>query len=383
LRSVVCTGMAFATALRMARTDTLSTQLDRLADADTGPYPVVSLYLNLQPGQTGRDNFEPFLRNEFGNRLRTYPAGGPERQSLEQDEAKIRDYVAGVPAMLNGVAVFACSAADLFETIELAAPVDEHRLYISDEPHLYPLARLIDEYPRFAVLLADTQSARIFVIAANQLQQTEEVQGIKTRRHKAGGWSQTRFQRHIDNYREQHAKEVVETLGRIAATESIDSIVIAGDEVIVPLLKAQLSKELAQKIVDVVKLDIRAPLKAILEAGMASMRAKDVETDRERVDALVSAYRAGGLAVVGGDSVRTALELGQVEELLITADPAIIDPAGASIPHPSNAERTPEEVVADQLIVKARSTAARVRFIEDPALLLPYGGVGAFLRFKL
>jgi peptide chain release factor subunit 1 len=367
----------------MPRTDALSTQLDRLADADTGPYPVISLYLNLQPGQTGRDNFEPFLRNELDNRLRTYPIGGPERQSLEQDAARIRDYVAGVPARVNGLAVFACSAGDLFETIELAAPIDEHRLYISDEPHLYPLARLIDEYPRFAVLLADTQAARIFVIAANDVVQTEEVQGIKTRRHKAGGWSQTRFQRHVDNYREQHAKEVIDTLGRIVAAESIDSIIIAGDEVIVPLLKAQLSKELTQKIVDVVKLDIRAPLKAILDTGMASMRAKDVETDRERVDALISAYRAGGLAVVGRDGVRTALELGQVEELVITADPTILEPATASLPRLPDAERTPEEMLADELIVKARSTAAHVRFIEDPALLAPYGGVAASLRFKL
>jgi peptide chain release factor subunit 1 len=367
----------------MAPTDTLSAQLDRLAEADTGPYPVVSLYLNLQPGQTGRDNFEPFLRNEFNDRLRTYPVGGPERQSLEQDAAKIRDYVASVPAMVNGLAVFACSAAGLFETLELAAPIEQHRVYISDEPHLYPLARLIDEYPRFAVLLADTQSARIFVIAANHVQHTEEVEGTKTRRHKAGGWSQTRFQRHIDNYREQHAKEVVETLGRIVTAESIDSIVIAGDEVIVPLLKAQLSKELASKIVDIVKLDMRAPLKAILDAGMASMRAKDVETDRERVDALVSAYRAGGLAVVGSERVRRALELGQVEQLVITADPTTIDPACASLPPVSGAERTAEEVVADELIVKARSTAARVRFIEDRALLAPYGGAAAFLRFKL
>jgi peptide chain release factor subunit 1 len=367
----------------MARTDTLSTQLDRLVATDTGPYPVVSLYLNLLPDQTGRDAFEPFLRNELDNRLRTYPAGGPERQSLDQDAAKIREYVAGVPPMVNGLAVFACSGAHLFETIELAAPIDQHRVYISDEPHLYPLARLIDEYPRFAVLLADTQTARIFVIAANHVQQTEEVQGIKTRRHKAGGWSQARFQRHVDNYREQHAKEVVDTLGRIVMAESIDSIVIAGDEVIVPLLKAQLSKELTQKIVDVVKLDIRAPLKAILETGMASMRAKDVETDRERVDALVSAYRAGGLAVVGGERVRKALELGQVEELVITADPTIIDSSRASIPNTSAVERTPEEALADELIVKARSTAARLRFIEDPALLAPHGGVGAFLRFTL
>jgi len=32
-------------------------QLDRLAAFEPAPYPVVSLYLNTQPGQTGRDQF--------------------------------------------------------------------------------------------------------------------------------------------------------------------------------------------------------------------------------------------------------------------------------------------------------------------------------------
>ena len=42
--------------------DQLSAQLDRLAEWDPGPFPVVSLYQNLQADDKGRDNFEPFLR---------------------------------------------------------------------------------------------------------------------------------------------------------------------------------------------------------------------------------------------------------------------------------------------------------------------------------
>ena len=34
--------------------------LDRLASLDTGPFPIISLYLNMQPNQHGRDQFEPF-----------------------------------------------------------------------------------------------------------------------------------------------------------------------------------------------------------------------------------------------------------------------------------------------------------------------------------
>src|SRR3954470_2636633 len=114
----------------MPITEQLTTQLDRLASIDTGPFPVISLYLNLQPNEHGRDQFEPFLRKELAERVATYPAKGPERDSLEADAAKIREYVAGLDGSVNGLALFASSGADLFEAIPLAAPVGAHRIHI-------------------------------------------------------------------------------------------------------------------------------------------------------------------------------------------------------------------------------------------------------------
>src|SRR5215203_3312057 len=301
----------------MPITDALAAQLDRLAAFEPGPFPVVSLYLNAQPDQHGRDHFDPFLRRELPDRIKTYPAEGPERESLEQDAEKIRAYTAEMDASANG--------AGLFEALQLAAPIDEHRLYVSDEPHLYPLARLLDQYPRYAVLLADTQLSRIFVVAANAVETTTEVTGTKTRRHKMGGWSQARYQRHIENYHQQHAKEVVDTLARLVRDEGIGSIVIAGDPVAVPLVRDELPKDIASRVVDVIKLDGNAPERQIVEATIEVMRQKDADTDRERVDALLGAYRSGGLAAVGVEAALRAFELGQVDELLMTAAPETID----------------------------------------------------------
>ena len=92
----------------MTHVDQLTAQLDRLGSADTGPFPVVSLYLDLKPNERGRDQFEPFLKKELAERLRTYPASGPERESLDKDAAQIRAYVATVDPALNGLALFAC-----------------------------------------------------------------------------------------------------------------------------------------------------------------------------------------------------------------------------------------------------------------------------------
>ena len=365
----------------MPLAESLLAQLDRLASLEPGPFPVISLYLNAQPDQHGRDHFEPFLRKELTERIRTFPSEGPERESLDKDAEQIRAFLSTLDASINGVAVFASSGAGVFETIELAAPIDEHRLFISSQPHLYPLARALDQYPRYAVLMADSHFSRIFVVAANTVEATAQVEGTKTRRHKMGGWSQARYQRHIENYHQQHAKEVVETLTRIVRDEGIGAIVLAGDQVAVSLITGELPKDVAARVVDIVKLDGHSAEREIVEATIETMRRNDAETDRARVDELLGAYRADGLAVVGVEETLRALELGQVDELVIAATPDTIDPGQRD--EAPNDERSPAERTADELIAKTRQTAATIRFIEDPALLASVGGVGAFLRFKL
>ena len=158
-----------------------------------------------------------------------------------------------------------------------------------------------------------------------------------------------------------------------------------------PLLKEQLPKDLGDRVVDIVRLNIHASDREVLEATIASMRERHAATDREHVEALLGAYRADGLGVVGVEATRRALELGQVDELVITAAPDTIDAqasaggeaAAAAEGNSGRADRTPEERVADELVAKARQSAADVRVIEDPSLMAAVGGVGALLRFKL
>jgi len=374
----------------MAITEQLTTQLDRLASTDTGPFPVISLYLNLQPNEHGRDQFEPFLRKELADRIATYPASGPERESLDRDADKIREYVSTVDASVNGLALFACGGADLFEAVALAAPIGEHRLYISDQPHLYPLARLLDQYPRYDALVADTHSARIFVFAANSVERTEQIEGTKTKHHKRGGWSQARYQRHTENFHVHHVKEVVDTLTRIVREEAIPTVLVSGDDVVRPLLREHMPKEIADRVIETDSMDIRTPQHEVLAATLTTLREQDAATDRDRVDELIGAYRGNGLACVGIDAVKRAFEMGQVDQLIIAAAPQALGGAGTKKADTGQAadggaqpERSPQERAADELITQARNTSATIRFIEDASLLAPIGGVGAFLRFKL
>jgi peptide chain release factor subunit 1 len=364
--------------------DQLTAQLDRLSAFDAGPFPVVSLYLDLRSDEHGRDRFDQFLRKELSERVVTYAAGAPERDSLERDAARIREYVTTIDRSLNGLALFASSGAGLFEAVPLAVPIEGHRLYISNQPHLFPLARLLDQYPRYVALLADTHSARIFVFAANELERTDQIEGVKTKRHKMGGWSQARYQRHIENYHLHHAKEIVDALSRIVREEEIEQVILAGDEVIVPLLREQMPKDVAERIVDVLKLDVRTPQRDVLDRSLEALKEHDAVTDRERVDDLLGAYRSGGLGCAGMDAVRRAFELGQVDELLVpaSADAVSISNAGGH-DNDRQLEPSPKERALDELVALAHQTSARIRVIEDTAQLAPLGGVGAFLRFRV
>lgn len=389
----------------VARGMTLNEQLDRLARFERAPYPVVSVYLDSTPGQHGRDRFQSFVRKEFRARVDTYAAGTPERASLEKDLDRIAAYLENdLQPSANGVAIFACDAGELFEAVQLDAPISENSLFIGDQPHLYPLARLISQHPRYAAVIADTNRARILVVAHGSVENTESVEGVKTRRTSQGGWSQARYQRHVANYHVHHVKEVVEALERIVQRENLDAILIAGDPVVIPIFREQLPQHLADKVIDEIALPTNAPEHEILRASYETLQRSNERTDRERVDAALNAYRAGGLGAVGADETLLALTNGQVDELLITASLANIEQlrgtkaaqmalandAGLSEPAvepvaAGEAQRTDIATVrlADELVAKAQQTGARITFIEDASLLERCGGVAALLRYRI
>jgi peptide chain release factor subunit 1 len=383
----------------------LTEQLDRLAQLEPAPYPVVSLYLNTQPDQHGRDNFTAFTKKEFRARAETYASGSPEREALDRDLERISSYLENeLQPSANGVAIFACCAGELFEAVQLDAPLDENWLFIGDRPHLYPLARMVSQHPRYAAVVADTNTARILVIAHGAVERKESIEGVKTRRTSQGGWSQARYQRHIANYHLQHVKEVVDALDRIVQRERIGRILIAGDPVVIPIFREQLPKSLAEKVIEEITLATSAPEHEILQSTYQALQRLNERTDREAVEAALDAYRAGGLGVVGPDETLLALTNGQVEELLITAslasleqlqgtraaqmatanDAALAEPAVEPVAAGEPGRAGMGQVrLADELVTRAQQTGARITFIEDRSLLERYGGVAALLRYRI
>jgi peptide subunit release factor 1 (eRF1) len=373
----------------------LSQRMEMLAALEPSPFPVISLYLSLTPNQNGRENWEQFVRKVFNERGKTLRVDSPERGSFDTDAERIRQYLDQPrDTACHGIAIFACSGAELFEAIPLETPFDDHWMFVGSVPHLYPLAKLIDTYPRYAAVMLDTNKARILVFSLAANEREEKVVSDKTRRTSKGGWSQARYQRRADDMHLHHMKEVVDALDTIVREEKINQIVIAADDNVLPKLREQMPSHLADKIVNTVPLHRHDGGGTMLESMFDAIRMKDAETDVEKVQELLDEWHSGGLGVAGPEATLSAFELGQVEELIITGSVNTLKPVqkladGASFEMQVDTSDPAGNVdearlqLSAELIKRAQQTAARIRFIEDAALLEDVGGVGALLRFRI
>jgi peptide chain release factor subunit 1 len=349
--------------------------IDRLAAIQPSAFPVISLYLDGRPDQHGHERYGVFARKELATRARAWTERSPQRDSFHRDVERILGWLTNeARPSANGLAIFACAGeGDFFEAVQLDVPIEQDQLLVGATPRILPLVRLAAQYRRYAAVVLDSQSARIFVFGLGEVEAAEEIEGEKIRRADAGGWSQARFQRHMDNFAIQHVKEVLDALDDIVRAEGIDRIVLAGDEAVVPLVRDQLPKPLEDRLVAFIRLEMTAGDREVLEHTLAAVREADARQDTELVTRVLAAQRSGGLGAAGLEDVQAALGNGQVHELLLAADPEAI-PTADGVTGPE---------IAEALVYLARQTSARVIFVEDASLLEPVGGVAARLRYKI
>jgi peptide chain release factor subunit 1 len=349
----------------------LRSLMRRLAEVESPDAPVLSVYLDLRPEAHGEDPGRRLelvvLRDRLGDIRATYPAHDPARQSLEADATRIERLAEDQPrAAGEGLAIFACDAHGVWETI--AAPIPfEDQVTAGPTADLFQLAQLLEESDAVVVALVDTNTCRLFVTRRGSLVERAgpDEPPDEHERHHAGGWSQARFQRHIDMQDRRFAHEAAIAIERLADRIHAKHLILAGEERAISVLRPELSPAIAGLLERVEHIEMRATLDEVaaeLAPLLAAIREADASEAAERV---VAAVRVGRLAVAGLDRVNEALEIGQVHELVID-ESAPIDPE-----------------LRAELVRQAARTAAEVVVVADHEAILAMGGVGATLRYQL
>ena len=259
--------------------------------------------------------------------------------------------------------------------------------------HLLPLARAIAEDVRYALVRVDRSGADITVagtVDPAQREITSEGDHDVLTRVKVGGWSQRRYQMRVEDSIERNAETVAKDLDRLAGSERIDLVLLAGDPESVASVRVKVGVRVSDRL-------------EVLDRGS---RAEDGSDDLdEEVEAAVQRLRSGRITsvldrlgpadapkAVGVAETLEALRRGQVETLILL-DGALDDREAHAGPDPLLLATDPGELKAlgvddpaadrlDELLLRAAiGQDADLLALHAPVGALP-DGVGAVLRFS-
>ncbi len=262
-----------------------------------------------------------------------------------------------------GIAFFADLGTDYTRGIELYAS-PEPLLAVDQEAIIYPLAFQLDEYEPIGVIMIDASCVRI-LIAAGQVIESEN--SLCERIHhlsKVGGWSQMRYQRRRAKEVKHFSKEVLEEAKEVLDPAGVSRIVVAGRDRMIAALEQELPKEWKERIIATIRWDLDSPDKDFLEKVRPYLEKAEREQESDLLSLLIGELRRGGLATAGLEQTKRALEMGQVDTIIMSTD--------------LNAD------IAEPLVHHAETTGSRVEFVpQGNEALDHFGGVGALLRYKM
>jgi peptide subunit release factor 1 (eRF1) len=354
--------------------------------------PLLSAYVDWTPDGNGkRPQLETFTAS-LDDIVERYRGEPDDRESVEADRERIMAYLdTEAPADAKGIAIFACFAEDIWETIPLQVSV-ETSVVADSYPHIFNLARLLDEYETYAIVLADAQESRILVVSLNEAERvgsTEASEDIK--RFDAGGWAQMLFQRRTDNIIKAHTKELADRLGRIIKRHDVQHVIIAANDSIKGMVRDSLPQPITDKLVDVIRLDLTANMNEIMQTLEPIMRGVEEEQERNDLAELEGEVRGNNLGVVGVGDTAMALTKGQVRTLLMRDD---FQGAGGECPNcgtiraglrptcPYDGAEMQQVDLREMFTTRALQQGSTLQIVAESAFLDQHEGVGAVLRYK-
>jgi peptide chain release factor subunit 1 len=344
--------------------------LRRLAEATSTEAPILSVYADVRPEahgeRPGERNQLTVVRDRLNSIADTLDAHGPARASFDADRARIEDLLAGDDAATaSGIAAFTCDGIGLWESITADVEFDT-QVAAGPTAELFQLARLLDDSVAAVVAIVDTNTCRLFVTRHGGLVERRgpDEPVDEHRRPDVGGWSQARFQRHVDMQDKRFAKEAADAIARLVERERATHVILAGHERAMGILEPELPDPVRALVDHVARIEMRTGADEVREEVAPILAALGEAEGTDVADRAIGGARAGDLGVTGIDATMTALEAGQVDEL-------VLDEA-ASI----------DETIRAELVRQAALTAARVEVVHDHPGLRRFDGVAATLRYR-
>src|SRR5712691_10562230 len=211
----------------------------------------ISLYLNLDPSVAptagdAQTRVNSLLdEGEKSNGANRGDLTHDERQGLKADFERIRGYFQTDFSRdgSRGFAVFTAGLDGFWSPLPLLEPVPDG-IKVGSAFYLAPLVPLVGRGDGALVAVVGREQGQLYRLRAGQLEEVVDRFEEQPGRHDQGGWSQSRYQRHIENLVSEHLRGFAEELDRqVRRARSPRVVIVCSEET-----RAELSKLLSKEV---------------------------------------------------------------------------------------------------------------------------------------
>ncbi len=384
-------------------------ELEELAGYQNTRNPVVSLYLNITPPR----NYENELNSLIHTTMRAVERNGrytdQQVKELEKLTQKIEDYAQKEFKRLEGtrLVVLFADADGLWREYHLPVAL-AGSMVVDFDPYTRPLAMLLDEFDRYCVVVCDSRKARIFSLYLGTIEESSEAflednvpDGVRVKQSMTAGGGGTiqaglgdkRIERHIQDHVHRHLKRVADKTLEFFKKKRFTRLMLAGPEdKTLPWLKDHLHSYLRQRLATEFSAHPDNHISEIREKAVEAAQQWEREQEQALVDEIIEHSGPGDKGELGLEPVIEAINLGQVQTLVLRHD---FSASGYICTHDrilsTYLETCPicgdkmfyTECLADEMVEEALNQNAEIEHVFAQNDTLDQYGVAAKLRFTL
>jgi peptide chain release factor subunit 1 len=244
-------------------------------------------------------------------------------------------------------------------------PVSSYRYHCNSTFLTDPLCKSLDNRDRYGLIVIERRAGTIGRLVGDDIQHIRDIESDAKGKHNAGGFSNRRFDRVIEESTENFYDEVAEAADAAFDSDSIEGVIVGGTNITKDDFVSHLPHNLAQQVIGTFRVEyygneglsdlVRRADETITQAGQ--------QTARRAIDTFFTRLRLDDPVVYGRDETAHAAELGAVETLLISDD--------------GNELIEQVEQMGGDVVTVPDTFEAGTRFHEMA------GGVGALLRYPV
>jgi len=369
-------------------------ELKELSEVQDEENHYVSLYLNVNPVTNPKGEYILHLKNMI--KEVSEKTDKDIYRKIKADLEKINTHVtSNKRGFRKGLALLSSEERGFWREYNLSVPV-KNLLIVNHTPYIKPLLDIVDNNPRYLILIVEKDEARIFVVHLGEIVEYGEVKTTDVPgRHKKGGWfalAEPHYQRHIDYHVGLHLKEVIKRLESFMSTEGIDIVFIGGPDEAVTMFEEMLPESVRAKIRGRFAAEMFLKPDEVLKRAEPLVAVYEAEKEKKVVDELITRAMKGTQAVLGLADVIGAVTEGKVHRLVVVKD---YNASGfkcvncsllslediARCPY-CGSETEPVEYLVELVAQRAVEQGATVEVLAyETEPLKDKGNIGAILRF--